>query len=289
MKKRAKNPVHTTGRKFRFAVKQGVKVPVKGAELNKRERREFSKTVDYIDRVKLMRPYFGDTFKPDKGFNLHDVESWSPAQKTKVTRYFRIMAPRIAGGEKQVKRYRRKDHLLSAIDASLQEERLPGQTAAVFSVDPGQRVEITFDKKHKPIVKRGGITEQEFRFDKNSLMRNWKDEVTSKLAQTDARLFKVIMGANRSEKTFNRDQLMDEIIQLMESYPVRRYGKRRYDDRRFDEWLNGFVAYKGVTMRQMKADIPKHKEIVRQRRLARERERARKIRIWKHANPRGKK
>ena len=124
MAKRRKNPVHASGRKFAYKQDEGQRVP-RTALTTKRQRKEFSRTVNYMERVEKMRPFFRDVFTPDAGFNLHNIDSWTSAQKRKVTRYFRVMAPRLTGGERVVKRYRRPDHLDSAIRSSLQEEMLP--------------------------------------------------------------------------------------------------------------------------------------------------------------------
>lgn len=280
MKKRRKNPVHVSGRKFSYKKVEGQRIPRKPLT-TKRQRKEFSRTVNYLERVEMMRPYFRDVFTPDAGFNMHDINEWTPAQKTKITRYFRIMAPRITGGDRVIKRYRRKDHLDSAIRSSLQEEMLPGQTAAVFSVDPGQELDIKFTRKHVAVVKRGGILEDEIRFDKNAFLRDWKAEVNKALAQTDAKLFKIITGANKSEETFTRADLLEEIASLMELYGEAELDPKEFDAKYFGEWLNGIIGYKGVTMRKLDKITAKHKGEAEARRRQHNKDRAKRRRTFK--------
>lgn len=275
-----RNPVHASGKKFQYKKIAGQRVPRKPL-ITKRSRKEFSRIVNYMERVEMMRPYFRDVFTPTAGFNLHDIDDWTPAQKRKVTRYFRVMAPRITGGERVVKRYRRKDHLDSAIRSSLQEEMLPGQTAAVYSVDPGQELQIKFTRKHALIVTRGGILEDEIRFDKNAFLRDWKSEVNKALESTDAKLFKIITGANRSEQTFTRTTLIEEIAQLMESYGEAELDPSEFDAKWFGEWLNGIIAYKGVTMTKLTRISRVHKGEAQERRRQHNKDRAKRRRKYR--------
>jgi len=290
MTKRRKNPVHASGKPFRYKLERdkdgnltGQRVP-KEVLTSKRARKEFTRTVNYLERVEAMRPYFRDVFTPDAGFDLRDIDKWTPAKKRKITRYFRIMAPRLTGGEKVVKRYRRQDHLDEAIRSSLQEEMLPGQTAAVFSVDPGQNLKITFNRAHKAKVTRGGILEDEIRFDKNAFLKDWKKEVNKALEQTDAKLFKIITGANRSERTFTRMSLIEEIAILIEQYSLEELDPKSFDDKWFGEWLNGIVGYKGVTMRKLIKTSKDHKVAALERRRQHNKDRAKRRRKYASKN-----
>lgn len=279
MTKRRKNPVYSSGKRFRYRVVDGQKVPPKGQTLTKRDRKQFSKTVAYMERVKALRPFFGDTFKASEGFNLHDVENWTPAQKRKVTRYYRELAPIIASGNFQVKRYRKPERLNAAIEASLQEQKLPGQKVAVFSVDPGERVELEWKaREREPIVKRGGIEEQKLMFDKNAFLADWKSEVERVLSQTDANVFKVVTGRFRTTETFTREAVIDRILAFMVSYPEEMKQSKGFEDKWYGEWLNGIIAYKGVSLSKMRTLSKAHKKEVDARRRERLSTKARQFR-----------
>jgi hypothetical protein len=252
--------------------------------LTKAQRKKGIKYDDYYQRVKAMRPYFGEIFSAKAGYDLRrGPKAWTPAQKRKITRYYRVMAPRLGGGDFVVKRYRRPDHLKAAITASLQEEFLPGQRAAIFSVDKGEELQVKITRKRQVLVTRDGLDEQEFIFDRKAFLKDWKAEVERNLAQTDAKLFKVITGANKSKLTFTRAGLIDEIAGMVERYDIESIDASGFDDRFFGEWLNGLVGYKGVTMRQMKVRDTKHQAEVSERRLAHGRARAKRAKSYSQA------
>ena len=98
--------------------------------------------------------------------------------KRKVTDYFRIMAPRLTGGKFVVKRYRREDHRLEAIAASLQEKPLKGQTAALFTVPQDvEKVEVRFTKTKGAVVSSRGVQTWRLLFNKKAFLDDWKAEV----------------------------------------------------------------------------------------------------------------
>jgi hypothetical protein len=257
-------------------------VPIKSerGKLNKTERKEFLRHVDYMERVEKMRPYFGDMFKAKSGYDLHKVDEWSPAMKKRVTDYFRIMAPRLESDNVAVKRYRRKDHLDSAIIASLQEKPLKGQKAAIFTLPRGvEKVNVRFTKKRGAVVDQQGIAESTLLFNKANFLEDWKSEVDRVLDQVpDVRLFRIIKGANKSD-VLTRDDIYDEIANIIELYSSDEMAEGTYDKRWFGEWLNGLVAYEGLTIRQMQAQDRRRKEDARAREKRRAQLRRKKTKL----------
>lgn len=248
--------------------------------MSKRERREFSKTLQHLERVEKMRPYFGDVFKPDSGYDLRKPDAWTPAMKARVTKYYRIMAPRLTPENKVVKRYRRKDHIQRAILATYQEKLLPGQTAAVFTVDPGQDLEIEFNKYHEPIVRRAGVRENEYKFDKKNLAADPLAEIARILDEIgdEAKVFKIVTGGNTSSESFTREALIDRVLEWMKSYEsadaTRQQGPYSFDAQPWDQWMHGVVAMKGTTLRQQAKRDTAHEKAVAQRSVNRKKIRA---------------
>lgn len=285
MTKRKQNPVHHSRKKFRYNVEDGVRKPLKKARdtMTKRERREFIKTTEYMERIEKLREHriFGDTFDAKNGFNLRKMDDVTPAQKRKITRYYRVMANKLSGAPVQIFRPRRKDHLESAIDASLQEERLPGQKAAIFVIpDAKQKVQVRFRRDGTAVTKRGRLTEQSLLFDKNEFINDWKGELDRVLENVpDAKVFKFIAGGNKSSDTFTRADLVARIAQLIETYTEEREEATGFVDRFFGEWLNGVIAYEGVTMRSMKSQdrVRKGEAAKRRREAAKERAKTRRM------------
>jgi len=222
------------------------------------QREKEIKTHNYKDRAKRMRGFFGDGFKAKDGYDLRKINSWTPAQKAKVTRYFRVIAPRITG-EFIVKRYRIPENREAAIVASLQEELLPGQTAAAFSVDPGEKINIKI-KRGKATVKRGGIEQIKMTFDKQAFLEDPDAEIDRLLAETDANVFRILVGGQQQNKTLTRADVKDEIVRLVRKYAPENI-QRDHRQRPFDEWLNGLVAYPGTqkkTYTQVEGFVRRH-------------------------------
>lgn len=244
--------------------------------LTKKEREAAIAEYNYRDRVKRMRGIFGDQFKAKDGYDLRKFNSWTPAQKSKVTKYFRVIAPRITGPFVK-KYYRRKDHLTEAIVESQQEQLLPGQTAAVFSVDdPREKVQVKFSKKKPATVVRRGIEQVSLRFDRAAFLDDPEAEVERVLDLTDANVFRIITGANLQNRTLNRNEIIDEIFKIIANYSADTPG---YQGRSFDEWLNGLVAYPGTQSKvrpKIQQIISKHAKITSARRQQHNRERAKR-------------
>lgn len=261
----------------------------------KKERVAGAALDDYKQRARRMRGLFGDTFKAKDGYDLRKIKSWSPAQKSKVTKYFRVMAPRITG-DFVVKRYRRQDSIDAAVVASLQEQRLKGQTAVAFSVDSGDKLsvkikrstktvrksrvnkktgEITFTTKRIRIttanVVKNGLGRTKLAFDKQAFLEDPDAEIDRVLAESGANVFRVLVGGQEQNKALTRNMVKDEIFALIRDYSPRNI-QRDQDQRPFDEWLNGLVAYDGTqkrTLSGVERYIRKHERQVAKREIAR--------------------
>ncbi len=225
------------------------------------------KNATYLRRAKKLRAThaFGDLFSAKEGadFRKHP-ESWSPLLKARITKYAKELGPLIAG-EWEIKRYFRPDHLASVIEASPQERRLPGQKAAIFPVDYKQKVKVSFDRKHRITVSRGGIEEQKLFFDMNALVRDPETEIARVLDSTDAQIFKIITGTNESKQGFTREALESELHRWIERYATDDPEK---DISKFDEWMFGIIAYPKIrTMGRLVTRSIKHEKqvMVRQR------------------------
>ena len=246
--------------------------------LTKKQREAAIAEFNYKDRVKRMRGLFGDQFKASNGYDLRKVGDWTPAQKAKVTKYFRVIAPRITG-DFVVKRYRKPENLKAAIDASLQEGMLKGQTAAVYSVDPGEKLEVKIIKGRAK-VKRDGVGEQKMIFDKAAFLDDPEAEIDRILSQTDANVFRLIVGANKQNKVLTRADIAQEIFSL-----IARYNEETVleHERTYEEWLDGLIAYPGTVKRtaaKVQKHIDKHKKLTEQRQEARQSERRRRSKVY---------
>jgi len=263
----------------------------------KKQRIAGSKLDDYKQRARRMRGLFGDQFKASDGYDLRSINSWTPAQKAKVTKYFRVMAPHITG-DFVVKRYRRQDSLDAALDASLQEQdvKLKGQTAVAFSVDPGDKLAVKINRSTKTVttsrinkktgemiftdkrvlvttanVIKNGLGFSKLIFDKQAFLEDPDAEIDRVLDESTANIFRVLVGGQQQNKALTRNMVKDEIFNLIRDYSPRNI-ERDQDQRPFDEWLNGLVAYDGTqkrTLSGVERYIRKHERVVAKREIAR--------------------
>ena len=106
----------------------------------------------------------------DGGVDLRmSPDKWPATTKARITKYYKELAPRLAG-DYVVKRYYKPGRLKVAAAAALQTRLLPGQKAVAFSVDKDQDLEVSFDRKNRITVKRGGILEDKHFFDAAAML-----------------------------------------------------------------------------------------------------------------------
>jgi hypothetical protein len=199
---------------------------------------------EYKRQVKLMRPYFGDTFKPDGGYDLRDFEDWSGAQKRKVTKYWRVMAG-LVSQDHQARYYRRDDHLETAIAYTQQTELLPGQTAAVFPIPEAAKLDVEFSTTGRIKVRREGREVQKFFFDPTSLAFDPEREAKRLIAAIpeNARL-KLMVGSHEGRSTFDRGDLQREIHRITVGGGSDRGRKFMVEGMpHYAHWLLGAVTY----------------------------------------------
>lgn len=238
--------------------------------LTKKQLREKIRLEDYKRQAKKLRATnaFGDLFKAKGGVDFRSPKSWSPAVKSRITRYAKELGPLLASPTK-TKRYYRPDHLRSAIEVTGQEKMLKGQKAALFPVDDlREDIEITFDKKHRAHVKRGGIVEQRIYFDPNEMTDadSIMAEVERTLDAAPGKFFKFITGANASKGTFNDLDLLAQLDRMILNYDP--------DEKPIGDFLYGIKAYPNI---RAKTRLTKRDAIHQEKVKARERERLRKL------------
>ncbi len=228
-------------------------------------------------RVKQIRPYFGDVFKPSEGYDLRDIDEWHPSKKKKATRYFLAMAPELMTPKKVVKRMRKPERLEAMILRSDQTEFLPGQTAAVFHVEAGRDLSVDMDKRGFITYELDGFEENELRFNIAALRDDADGEIDRILAQTDANVFRTKLLVGEGYDVFNRAQIRTEIHRYMEDYVRRR---PRDDIEKWDTFLRGLVAFPGETQKDVEAESQAQRALVTARRKDRAQVRAKAKRKW---------
>lgn len=197
------------------------------------------------EHVKKMRPYFGDMFKAKSGFDLRKPDTWTAAQKAKVTRYWRVIAPQAARTHK-ARFYRNKENLEAAVMHTQQERLLPGQKAALFQVAPGESLKVEV-RKGRVTSQRNSVPEKKVFFDPYRML---EDPIATGREALDqlkgAKLFKLMFGPHVSRGTFRTP---DAVLNSM-AFFIGRYGDDQYDSddsfsHHYGNWLGGVIGYFG--------------------------------------------
>lgn len=211
------------------------------------QKREIKKAL-YKDRVKAMRPYFGEMFKAKSGFDLRKSEEWTGAQRARVTKYWRVMAPHVAKSHK-ARYFKREDHLREAIAYTQQEAFLPGQRAALFAAEESEALRVKFDSRGAIAVKRQGVEVDKVYFDVKGFMEDPEAEIQKAIeALPDSKRYKIMMGPHESRGSFNKESLPDAIRFLLSKYSDDEvYDPLDLNSQYYQNWLLGLVGYKGRT------------------------------------------
>ena len=242
--------------------------------LTRKQLKVKTKIESYKRQAKKLRATnaFGDLFKPSEGVDLRSPASWKPSVKARITKYAKELGPLLAG-ETKTKRYFRPDHLATAIEVSPQEKRLPGQRAALFPVDDiREKVDISFDSRHRIRVFRGGIEELKINFDMDSFVRDPEGELARVLDQAPGQFFKFVTGAHESKNTYNAVDMANELTRMLVMYDP--------SEKDLGDFLYGIKAYPGLrSAKRLRKRSDKHVEIVTKR----QHERLRVLSKQKHA------
>lgn len=197
-------------------------------------------------RVKKLRPLFGEMFKARSGFDLRKLDEWTPTMKSRVTKYYHVMAPLIARPH-TVRRYRDPDHLKEAVAYSQQEKWLKGQRAAVFDIARDEKLEVKFSRGGRIKVQRGGVLVRKAYFDMATFIEDPPAAVDQALDELEgATRFKLIMGPHESRGYFkSRDGLMAGIAFFRGQYSEDEEDPEDEHSHYFGNWLFGVIGYFG--------------------------------------------
>jgi hypothetical protein len=215
---------------------------------HREQQREIKREL-YRERVKKLRPYFGDLFrpKPNGDFNLHESpDDWSGPAKTKITRYWRAIAPQIAQPHKP-RYYRRKDHLREAIAYTQQEGgALPGQRAALFSLEEKEKLTVKFTRRGRIKVNRQGVGVEKAYFDPQMMLTDPELAIMDAIDRLPdgAKRFKIMVGPHLSRGTWRAEDIAQGIMFMISKYDDETtMDPEDSHSRYYTNWLFGIAAY----------------------------------------------
>jgi hypothetical protein len=237
---------------------------------SKKEAERRIKTAALKDQAKAMRPYFGDMFKAKSGFDLRKPGKWTPAQKAKVTKYWRVIAPQVARTH-EARYYRVPENLEAAVMYTQQERLLPGQKAALFAKTPDEKIEVKV-RGGRINVRRNSVEVGKVYFDPDLLIADPIEAARQAMDQLKgAKLYKLMFGPHESRGTFKTPEA---VVNAM-AFFIGRYGDDEFDaddpfSHYYGNWLGGVIGYFGrrdtVENRVASEDAERAVEVIERKR-----------------------
>lgn len=230
---------------------------------------------------------FAEGFDPDSGYDLRKIESWTPSQKAKITRYFKEI-DKLASRPFKIYRPRKKEHLRAVQIASQHEKLLPGLKVAFVPVaDPAAKLDIKVSKD-RVTFKHKGITKFTIPLNVRELLLNPRAEIERAIRENPAKLYQVQAGKHLVPGSADAGSIQEKVMFLMNRYGADKFDPNDDSSHYFGNWLHGLVGYTYHQERQYMA-YQRAREAERERlRLLRQRERARRRKAWGKKRSKGK-
>lgn len=195
-------------------------------------------------------------FAPKDGYNLRDVDSWTPQQKAKLTRVFNA-AKSLSERPFQIYRPRKRENLELVQHAAHAVKSPPELNVAFVPVSyPGERAEIEITTRKQVRVRRGkrklvdkpmvvihdgdvakmpvmwddvGVSKKQFERDPLKATQKLIDEMTKLGVNT----FTPMAGLHEFPRSFNAKGLLAEIANIIETY----------EKKQWKQFLLGILAF----------------------------------------------
>lgn len=216
-------------------------------------------------------------FTAAEGFDLHRIAEWTPAQKAKVTRYFKEVHE-LTARPFQVVRLRNKAHLQMAQTVAKHAQGFPQIKVAFVPVASDQPVRVRFTKDSM-VVEAKYWDKRELLFDQERLALEGGDEVDrlTKSAPKNT-VFTIQAGKYEIPNTGDARTIRKRVVALMNKYdgkkPLPKTSGNRGDKpekHHWSIWLAGLTAYnfknRGNPQRLLK-DMERAKTALRAQRAA---------------------
>ena len=220
----------------------------------------------YKSAVKMLRSV-AEGFDSDAGYSLRDIDEWTPAQKSKVTRYFHEVNA-LTARPYIIKRFRNEKHLKAAQRFSQHDKGFSQFKVAFVPTTTNKPVKIRFTKRESMVTEGPYFEKIEIEFDQKRLARDPNKEIqraiTAELGEKPKN-YRFIVQAGK----YLMRQVATDVgaVQLQVRALMNRYdGKKQLGRGRawnpkhhkYSQWLHGVTAYHfegGGNARQLIRDI----------------------------------
>ena len=196
---------------------------------------------------------YASGFAAADGYDLRDIDSWTPAQKAKVTKYWNALND-LTARSNYVFRGRNKEHLRIAQEVAQHPPKMPAFKVAFIPFtppkgEPGFVPELKFTKG-TVIVKSQHHTRRYIPFDKEALVENPDAEIKRAISEAgNAKIFTIQAGMYEISTASDKGMIGEHVKRLMAKYDgvTTLTGDKKKDDPAAHDhrrWLNGIIGYK---------------------------------------------
>ena len=204
---------------------------------------------------------FADGFEARDGFNLREIEDWTPAMKREVTRYFN-MVDDLSSRPFQVHRARSPENIRAAQEYA-QHQTFPEKLKVAFIpvARPGEVADVKIDRRTKEVT----VTER----DVDARIMTWKkaglepediaEDPRGAIHQVDdmmeGKLYTILTGEHELKKeAMPPDQVIREIRRLQKKYGTEAgFNERDPNSSHWKNWLFGVKAYDFPRVRDLQS------------------------------------
>ncbi|MFW9874965.1 MAG: hypothetical protein ACFFG0_17805, partial [Candidatus Thorarchaeota archaeon] len=161
-----------------------------------------------------------DGFFPKDGYDLRDIQNWTPSQKGKIKKYFKHISE-LTSRPNYIYKPRYKSHLRKAQEFSQQEKGFPNIKVAIIPTDGVSIPKITFTKEQQIKVKIGGMKIHNIGIDFRALLEDPESAVIGAINDKApfANLFKIQAGVHEVHSLGFQDRkyIVESIVDLITS------------------------------------------------------------------------
>jgi len=200
---------------------------------------------------------FADGFEASDGFDIRQINRWTPAQKGKISRMFRII-DKLTSRPFQVYRSRNKKNLRKVQQAA-QHDEFPKNLKVAFVPSSSQkaRVKIRITKKGNVKFKQGsvrrevidfasyGYAPEDLALDPGAVVEDVARQVPANRYKIQAGEHEVNQGRSigRMGSSFQRNKLKEAVMKMVNYYSADRFDVNNKNSSYFGNWLFGIVGY----------------------------------------------
>ncbi len=233
------------------------------------------KEIDYNERTGVLIDVrrtgnLARGFDAKDGYNLAEIDQWTPAQKAKVTRLFKVVS-RLSSRPFQIYRPRKPENL-ERVQRAAQHHEFPPELAVAFVPvgRPGERAKIDVRADRVVITERSvshtptlwgdvGLTMKDVAADPVAAVRKV-------IEHTGGKYFTLLAGTTEFRRTFQAEGLEQEILRVMNAYD--------------EEWQNFLFGIQAFDMPQGR-DLRDYRKSKREAKDAQDRYRKHAKRVFR--------